>query len=50
MLYVHIIKVSRIDQGAFVELGSEEDVKLALSRSGQCVKTTYMYSRVFGMW
>jgi len=49
VLDVHIIKVSRIDYGAFVELESEEHVKLALSCSGQCMSTTYMFGCVFGM-
>ena len=50
VLDVHFAKVSYIGYGAFVELKSEEDVKLALSRSGQCTKTTYsnLYGRVLG--
>ena len=47
MLDVHFIKVNRVVCGAFVELESEKDVKLALSCSCQCVNATY--GRVLGM-
>jgi len=49
---VYIAKVSNNGCGAFVELESKKDVELALSRSGQCVNTTYsnLYGRVLGMF
>jgi len=47
VLDVHFIKVNRVVCGAFVELESEKDVKLALSCSCQCVNATY--GRVLGM-
>jgi len=52
VLDVHFAKVSCNRYGAFVELESEVDVKLALSRSGQCMKSTYsnLYDRVLGMF
>jgi len=51
VLDVHFIKVGRIGRGAFVELKSEEDVKLALIRSGHCVNATCsnLYGRILGM-
>ena len=51
VLDVHFFKDSRVVCGAFVELESQEDVKLALSRSGQCVNDTYtnLYGHVLGM-
>jgi len=52
VLDFHFAKVSDDRYGAFVELESEEDVKLALSRSHLCVNATYsdLYGRVFGMF
>jgi len=47
VLYVHFTEVSRSGCGAFVELESEEDVKLAISR---CMNAAHdIYGRVFGM-
>jgi len=47
VLDVHFTEVSRDGCAAFVELESEENVKLAISR---CMNATHdMYGRVFGM-
>ena len=47
MLAVHFIEVSDIGHGAFLELASEEDIKLTLSR---CMNVTYdIFGHVLGM-